>query len=261
MGSKAKRARKERAIKRATSKKKKKERAIKRATSKISAKKGGKVPRLKISKPKFTLPKGGKLFPNKIVMRNIQRMVAYCVAANDKATDLSNRHPQSFNFGIIHLIKKVAAQFKPGDNAAFHYLTAFAAVKRAATRGLGKYILHHIHRAVVHSKHGAVSSVLSQGKLFAGLSKKTLGLTTTPVFVRKLRVPFKAFTTELGKVLVKGVSYSRTSRCLRQGKTSCRGPNIHKENKQKLKRQLAISYVKKFQKERNAKKKRKTFRL
>lgn len=180
-------------------------------------------------------------------MRRVKALVAYAIAARPRDKDMQHQLSRSRSV-IVNLIWQLGKHWKPGTNPAFQYLRAFQQAAKAAPFGLGTYLLDDINRAVIRGKKALLSYTTGKrGVTMIGLSSSAIGLTSTPRFVAKLRVPSRRYQNALLTVHKKGFKFSNVIKCLKKGgKKACKGvagSRKWQENKNKV----AMYWVRKYQ--------------
>lgn len=188
-----------------------------------------------------------KLLNNKMVMRRVKSLVAYAIAARPKNQDMQRQLSRSRSV-IVNLIWQLGNHWKPGTNPAFQYLRAFQRAAKAAPFGFGPYLLNDVNRAVIRGKKALFSYTSGKhGVTMMGLSRSAIGLTSTPHFIARLRVPSRRYQKALLTVHKKGFKFSNVIKCFKKGgKKACKGVVAGTRKGQENKNKVAMYWVSKF---------------
>lgn len=191
--------------------------------------------------------KYAKLLNNKRVMRRVKALVAYAIAARPKGQDMQRQLSRSRSV-IVNLIWQLGNHWKPGTNPAFQYLRAFQRAAKTAPFGFGTYLLDDMNRAVIRGKKSLFSYTTGKrGVTMIGLSRSAIGLTGTPRFIARLRVPSRTYQKALLTVHKKGFKFSKVIKCLRKGgKKACKGVAGKNSKWQENKNKVAMYWVSKY---------------
>jgi len=188
-----------------------------------------------------------KLLNNKMVMRRVKSLVAYAIAARPKDQDMQRQLSRSRSV-IVDLIWQLGNHWKPGTNPAFQYLRAFQRAAKAAPFGFGPYLLDDVNRAVIRGKKALFSYTTGKhGVTMMGLSRSAIGLTSTPHFITRLRVPSRRYQKALLTVHKKGFKFSNVIKCFKKGgKKACKGVVAGTRKGQENKNKVAMYWVSKY---------------
>jgi len=155
---------------------------------------------------------------NKRILENIRDLIAFAKGAKETAFDMTegkvkdNNHESPIVRIVLDLSKKSKIK-----NIVLRYVHDVEAAKADFPRGIGHYVLDHLHRAIINSK-GAVKISKEGDHMYAKLTRRALGLQMLPAYVDKMKVLHHQYATLQHSISLKGVQHALSASCLLKNK-------------------------------------------
>jgi len=143
------------------------------------------------SKSKSTTKKAA---PSKRLLKNVLFLKVYATLVADQVED-NEKH-----LGALGGLLKAMAVDSKKQNAVQQYVAAMKSLAKTATRGLPKYTLKHVAKAMVGKGLVVMAPVAFRAGVFVRLDGKDLGLQESYPLLGKLSVRVNTFVTAMAKM-------------------------------------------------------------
>lgn len=155
---------------------------------------------------------------NKRILNNIRNLIAFAQGAKEKAYDMTEGavKVKVHSSPVVRIVLDLSKKSKI-KNMVLRYVHDIEAAKADFPRGIGHYVLAHLHRAIINGK-GAVKVSKEGDHMYAKLTHRALGLQVLPAYVDKMKVLHHKYASLVHAISLKGVEHALSASCLLKNK-------------------------------------------
>merc|ERR1712093_825211 len=155
---------------------------------------------------------------NKRILNNIRNLIAFAQGAKEKAYDMTEGavKVKVHSSPVVRIVLDLSKKSKI-KNMVLRYVHDMEAAKADFPRGIGHYVLAHLHRAIINGK-GAVKVSKEGDHMYAKLTHRALGLQVLPAYVDKMKVLHHKYASLVHAISLKGVEHALSASCLLKNK-------------------------------------------